>query len=167
LVPFQNCEATLSGRWSAFGRLLRPPVTRSTGISLQGLVCNFYFPQGCLCKVCDVNYQIFLWNITRFLKKKAKQGQWAQGTRRSTLLTTRALDDGTPIQGVAGRCGAATVGDGSRLAATVVALMLTVQRISEGTHNARYTYRVLESVELCLIFCKKEEWRNFDYILIL
>jgi hypothetical protein len=60
LVPFQNCEATLSGRWSAFGRLLRPPVTRSTGISLQGLVCNFYFPQGCLCKVCDVNYQIFL-----------------------------------------------------------------------------------------------------------
>jgi hypothetical protein len=60
LVPFQNLEATSSGRWSASGCLLRPPVTRTTGSSLQGRVCNFYFCQGCLCKVCDVNYQIFL-----------------------------------------------------------------------------------------------------------
>jgi hypothetical protein len=57
LVPFQIFRATSSGRWSASGRLLRPPVTRMTGSSLQGLVCNFLFIQRCLCKVCNVNYQ--------------------------------------------------------------------------------------------------------------
>ena len=31
-------------------RLLRPPAMETTGKGLQGLVCNFYFLQGCLCK---------------------------------------------------------------------------------------------------------------------
>jgi hypothetical protein len=58
LVPFQNFQATSSRRWSATGRLLRPPVTRMTaGSSLQGFACNFLFFQGFLCKGCDVNYQ--------------------------------------------------------------------------------------------------------------
>jgi hypothetical protein len=60
LVPLQNFDDASSGWWSASGHLLRLPATSSTGSSLQGLVCNFLFFQGCLCKVCDVNYQIFL-----------------------------------------------------------------------------------------------------------
>jgi hypothetical protein len=60
LVPIQNFEDVSSGRWSASGRLLWLPATTSTGRSLQRLVCNFHFFQGCHCKMCDVNYQIFL-----------------------------------------------------------------------------------------------------------
>ena len=58
-VPLQNFEAS-SGRWTASACLLRPPATSTTGSSLQGLVCNSIFFQGCLCKLYDVNYHIIL-----------------------------------------------------------------------------------------------------------
>ena len=42
-------------RRSASSYVLRPPVAMMTGrICLQGLVCNFLFYQGCLCKHWDV-----------------------------------------------------------------------------------------------------------------
>ena len=54
--PFQNFEAASLGWWSASGHLLRPPVSRTTGRFLQGLVCNFSFFEGCLCKMYGANY---------------------------------------------------------------------------------------------------------------
>jgi hypothetical protein len=47
LVPLQNFRAISSGRWSATGRLLWPPVTRMTESFLQGFACNFLFFQVC------------------------------------------------------------------------------------------------------------------------
>ena len=60
LVPFQNFEDASSGWWTASVRLLRPPATSTTKSFLQGLVCNSIFFHGCLYKLYDVNYQIFL-----------------------------------------------------------------------------------------------------------
>ena len=60
LVPFLNSAASSSGGWSAPRHLPRPPATRATGCSLQGLVCNFLFFEWCLCKLNDVNCQTFL-----------------------------------------------------------------------------------------------------------
>jgi hypothetical protein len=41
-------------------RLVRPPVTRATGRSLQLPICNFLYLQGCLCKCWVVNYQKYM-----------------------------------------------------------------------------------------------------------
>jgi hypothetical protein len=41
-------------------RLVRPPVTRATGRSLQGPICNFLYLQGCLCKCWVVHYQKYM-----------------------------------------------------------------------------------------------------------
>ena len=60
LVPFLNSAASSSGGWSAPRHLPRPPATRATWCSLQGLVCNFLFFEWCLCKLNDVNCQTFL-----------------------------------------------------------------------------------------------------------
>ena len=41
--------------------LLRPSVTGTTGRTiLLGLCCIFYFLQGCLCKIWNVNFMIYL-----------------------------------------------------------------------------------------------------------
>lgn len=42
------------------GRQLRPSATGTTGKILQGLSCNLFYFQSCLCKLWDVNYQKFI-----------------------------------------------------------------------------------------------------------
>ena len=42
------------------GRQLRPSATGTTGRILQGLSCNLFYFQSCLCKLWDVNYQNFI-----------------------------------------------------------------------------------------------------------
>ncbi|CAN6320573.1 unnamed protein product [Urochloa humidicola] len=51
-VPSSEWRSASSSGW------LRSPVTRATGRILQGLVCNFYFFQGCLCKIWNVIFVI-------------------------------------------------------------------------------------------------------------
>jgi hypothetical protein len=42
------------------GRQLRPSATGMIGTNLQGLGCNLFYFQGCLCKLRDVNYEKLL-----------------------------------------------------------------------------------------------------------
>ena len=51
LVPIKNYVPSEWGSASNYGRLLRSPATSMTGQFLQGPGCNFYFFQGCLCKI--------------------------------------------------------------------------------------------------------------------
>jgi hypothetical protein len=51
-------------RWSEGGRLQgRAHAPRTIGRTLQESGCNLFFFQKCLCKIWDVNYQKFIWNI--------------------------------------------------------------------------------------------------------
>jgi hypothetical protein len=54
LVPMKFSDVPSSGGWSASMSLLRSSATMRTGIVLPGLICNFYFFRGCLCKMWDV-----------------------------------------------------------------------------------------------------------------
>ena len=78
VVPFKNIEVSSSGRvlasscnlgvhlflplvrWLPIEGLLHSPVTKITGRRLYGLICNFLFIQGCLCKSCIVNLYSYM-----------------------------------------------------------------------------------------------------------
>jgi len=78
VVPFKNLEVSSSGRalasscnlgmhlllplvrWLLVEGFLHSPVTKITGRSLYGLICNFLFIQGCLCKSCIVNLYSYM-----------------------------------------------------------------------------------------------------------
>ena len=78
VVPFKNLEVSSSGRalasscnldvhlllplvrWLPVEGLLHSPVTKITGRPLYGLICNFLFIQGCLCKSCIVNLYSYM-----------------------------------------------------------------------------------------------------------
>ena len=47
-------------RWLLVEGFLHSPVTKITGRSLYGLICNFLFIQGCLCKSCIVNLYSYM-----------------------------------------------------------------------------------------------------------
>jgi len=78
VVPFKNLEVSSSGRalasscnldvhlllplvrWLPVEGLLHSPVTKITGRRLYGLICNFLFIQGCMCKSCIVNLYSYM-----------------------------------------------------------------------------------------------------------
>jgi hypothetical protein len=71
LVSPMCCSATKKIRWSEGGRLQgRAHAPRTIGRTLQESGCNLFFFQKCLCKIWDVNYQKFIWNISPVSIKK-------------------------------------------------------------------------------------------------
>ena len=64
VVPFKNLEVSSSGRALAsscnLGVHLLLPLVRWLRRRLYGLICNFLFIQGCLCKSCIVNLYSYM-----------------------------------------------------------------------------------------------------------
>ena len=78
VVPFKNIEVSSSGRvlasscnlgvhlflplvrWLPVEGLLHSPVTKISERLLYGLICNFLFTQGYLCKSCIVNLYSYM-----------------------------------------------------------------------------------------------------------
>jgi hypothetical protein len=60
LLVIEAPDPLLSDDVLAVGHLARPSATGTTGRNLQGLGCNLFYFQGCLCKLWDVNYQKLL-----------------------------------------------------------------------------------------------------------
>jgi len=59
-VPLKFSDVLRQEGVRLHGRQLRPSATGTTGRNLQGLGYIFFYFQGCLCKLWDVNYQKFI-----------------------------------------------------------------------------------------------------------
>lgn len=60
MVPLQTCQSSRR-RSASRSKVLRPPAATTTGrMTVQGLCCNFYFLQGCLCKSWNVTSLTFI-----------------------------------------------------------------------------------------------------------
>jgi hypothetical protein len=55
MVPLKISDVLRRESGQLHGRQLRPSATGTTGRNLQGLGCNLFYFQGCLCKLWDVN----------------------------------------------------------------------------------------------------------------
>jgi hypothetical protein len=60
MVPLKISNVLRREGGRLHGWQLRPSATGTTGRNLQGLGCNLFYFQGCLCKLWDVNYQKLL-----------------------------------------------------------------------------------------------------------
>ena len=60
MVPMKISDVLRRKGGRLHGRQLRPSATGTTGRILQGLSCNLFYFQSCLCKLWDVNYQKFI-----------------------------------------------------------------------------------------------------------
>jgi hypothetical protein len=61
LVPCKNCVYSSGRRSASSSKWLQPLATRTTGrMTVQGLCCNFFFLQGCLCKSWNVNFMKYI-----------------------------------------------------------------------------------------------------------